>query len=292
MHAVLPRGGQERFELELNDFYVPSWWMTFSSDGSSTVEPELHNVVELQIATGDSRLIRNEIITINGVRFDGKWISSTELNAGIIGFWLLVFALRFVVQYRSISQSLKRHKSSVLDLKSLNRLLDIEKEKFANMAKHDELTKLLNRAGARDILFRVQQAYTLRSQTSSMILLDIDDFKQINDTHGHIVGDQVLFEVAQLLESNSRHYDHVIRWGGEEFVIVCEKSAIDKAVKFAEKLRAMFEQTTFAQDLQVTCSFGVSEIKSNETEAWFQEADDKLYRAKSDGKNKVISSEP
>ena len=292
MNAVLPSGGQELVVLNLNDFYVPSWWMTYEGDTSTSAKPELTNVFELQIATGDSRSSRNERITVNGIRFDGKWLSSTELNTGIIGFWLLVFAVRFLVRYKSLSDSLHRQKSSVSDLRSLNRLLDIEKKKFATMAKQDHLTKLYNRAGARDILYRVQQAFRQRGLASSLILFDIDDFKYVNDEYGHLVGDKVLEQLAQLLEENTRSYDHVVRWGGEEFAIICEGSDANTTHILADKLRELIAMTVFAENIQFTCSFGVAALKTDDTEDWFHEADKNLYQAKAKGKNCIVTSEP
>jgi diguanylate cyclase (GGDEF)-like protein len=230
-----------------------------------------------------------ERIVIRGIRFDGKWIGTDELYPGIIAFWLLVSLFRLLSRYHFLSKALADQKSSVNTLKSLNKLLDIEKKKFAKMARRDDLTQLYNRAGARDIILRVQENYRTNKVESSIILFDIDDFKKINDELGHSTGDQVLIELSELLLKNTRPDDHVIRWGGEEFVIICENSPLLNTVHLAEKLRSLIISRPFVDKLNLSCSFGVSVVNSDNSQSWFEQADKNLYKAKQQGKNQVVS---
>lgn len=125
----------------------------------------------------------------------------------------------------------------------------------------------------------------------SLIFIDIDYFKAINDTHGHPAGDEVLRKVAALLTGSVRETDIVARVGGEEFVVLLRSANESDAAGEAEKLRAKVEQLTFTaySDLHVTASFGVvSSEKSNDAKELYRLADEALYTAKENGRNRVV----
>ncbi|MEA2099756.1 MAG: GGDEF domain-containing protein [Campylobacterota bacterium] len=111
----------------------------------------------------------------------------------------------------------------------------------------------------------------------------------MNDTYGHQVGDDVLKTIVKLVKSNIRHTDKLIRWGGEEFIIVIPADKIDDLYKDAEHLRVAIEKYEFDEIKSLTCSFGVvlheDEVDMDET---IKKADDKLYEAKNSGRNKVV----
>jgi two-component system, cell cycle response regulator len=125
-------------------------------------------------------------------------------------------------------------------------------------------------------------------------MVDIDHFKQINDQHGHLVGDTVLRQLGGLLTSLVRTIDIVARYGGEEFVVILPETALDGAVTFAERLRERADRHRFEigskPPLHLTCSVGVATFPSPRvasTEDLFARADEALYRAKSAGRNQV-----
>jgi len=119
-------------------------------------------------------------------------------------------------------------------------------------------------------------------------MLDIDHFKQINDTHGHGIGDLVLTSLTTLVKQNIRSADSFARWGGEEFVLVCQDTSLDVAFTIAEDLRARIAKACIIDNIKVTASFGVSDMqKGGSVQALFKQADDALYRAKNSGRNKV-----
>ncbi|MDD3342938.1 MAG: GGDEF domain-containing protein [Sulfurospirillaceae bacterium] len=132
----------------------------------------------------------------------------------------------------------------------------------------------------------------------SVILIDIDYFKKINDTYGHKIGDEVLINLAQLMESVARDTDIVARYGGEEIVILTPNSSKSEAANLAERLRIAIEKTTVAtiestqEIIQVTASFGVCALSPiiTDQEALMEEADQALYLAKKYGRNRVVSS--
>ena len=124
----------------------------------------------------------------------------------------------------------------------------------------------------------------------SLIIFDIDKFKQINDTFGHLSGDGVVTDLAHLVRGHVRQSDLLARWGGDEFVILTSGNSKDEAVILAEKLRNRIESHSFPVNCQVTCSFGVAEYSPGEkSNDFISRADKLLYSAKSTGRNKVES---
>lgn len=154
---------------------------------------------------------------------------------------------------------------------------------LASMA-HGTLDKLIKRE------FSSMQR---QGHESVIIILDIDNFKNVNDTYGHPVGDNILRQLAALLANNVRESDTVSRFGGEEFVIFMPKTSLEEGYAFAERLRKLIMEkrfTTGAIKLRITSSFGVSllsDIKSHSLEDYYCLADKALYLAKQCGKNRV-----
>lgn len=162
---------------------------------------------------------------------------------------------------------------------------------ISQLSRTDHLTKVYNR-----IYFDEQIEYFLNQflryeNTFSMILLDIDHFKKINDTFGHTKGDEVLILLTKLLSNSIRKSDMLARWGGEEFVILLPNTSLEQTASIAEKLRKKIENFTFCTEFTVTCSFGVTEVvECDTTESLFSRVDNVLYEAKQGGRNKVVVS--
>lgn len=122
----------------------------------------------------------------------------------------------------------------------------------------------------------------------SLIIFDIDYFKQINDTYGHLVGDTVLRELAHVVQANMRQSEYFVRWGGEEFILLLPGTDLYGAQMVAEKLRRLVEKTEFSEVGKVTCSFGVTTLRNDDTmQSFLQRADEALYEAKKSGRNQV-----
>jgi diguanylate cyclase (GGDEF)-like protein len=125
----------------------------------------------------------------------------------------------------------------------------------------------------------------------SLLLFDIDLFKAINDTHGHLVGDWILIELARLIGCHLREVDVMARWGGKEFAILMPHCGASEAVHAAEKLRVLVADQAFHEVGAVTVSIGVAEFQPRESDnAWVKRADDSLYAAKAGGRNRVCLS--
>lgn len=152
----------------------------------------------------------------------------------------------------------------------------------------DTLTQVNNRMRFDQISLQRLEEYSRYDQISSLIICDIDDFKQINDKYGHSKGDEVLKAFAKVLKQNVRFTDTLARWGGEEFVILLPQADITHAVAAADKIRLAIQKHDFDCDESITASFGVSMTQSDDTQThWFNRADQALYLAKENGKNSV-----
>jgi diguanylate cyclase (GGDEF)-like protein len=152
----------------------------------------------------------------------------------------------------------------------------------------DRLTGLYNRRKLDEVLEEELVRCRRYAQQFAVILMDIDHFKRINDSHGHHVGDTVLQAMAQILRERTRDADALARYGGEEFVIVCRHSTIDGAAETAERIRAAISGHEFAGVGHATASFGVAACCEGDTsENLMERADAALYRAKNAGRNRV-----
>ncbi len=163
------------------------------------------------------------------------------------------------------------------------------KEKLKQVANTDSLTKLGNRhLFVAEISNEIKKSQRYKSPFS-VILIDVDNFKKINDTYGHRAGDTVLQILASIVSESSRTTDSCARWGGEEFIVLLPHTRIDHAAEKAEKLRQTIEQHPFPKVEHITCSFGVTEYiaQENAYEEIVHRADKALYRAKDGGRNKV-----
>lgn len=165
-----------------------------------------------------------------------------------------------------------------------------DKKIIEKISQTDKLTQINNRVKLDDVL-DMELARSNRYKNSfSVILLDIDKFKSVNDTYGHQVGDTVLVQTAQLLSKHLRKTDTLGRWGGEEFMIICSQTDEKGALNLAEALRSAMEKFEFDIVKNKTASFGVSEYKIGEDiDELLKRCDDALYQSKENGRNKVTS---
>ncbi|EDZ63082.1 diguanylate cyclase/phosphodiesterase with PAS/PAC and GAF sensor(s) [Sulfurimonas gotlandica GD1] len=163
-----------------------------------------------------------------------------------------------------------------------------DKKRIEELSITDRLTQLYNRLKL-DEIFAMKLATAGRYNTNfSVIIIDIDYFKLVNDTWGHQAGDDVLREFAEIIKNNARETDIVGRWGGEEFLILSSDTDLDGAIKLSEKLREMVSLFNFSFAGYKTASFGVSSYHPGDDEkTMVKRADEALYRAKENGRNRV-----
>lgn len=167
---------------------------------------------------------------------------------------------------------------------------DLEKknQKLTELSTIDELTKVANR---RKIMNQLQYALEdpdRNQKALSIAIFDLDNFKQVNDSMGHVVGDSVLADAAQIIKQTIRAGDSVGRYGGEEFLVLFPNTDLENAAKGSERIRRAIEAHNFINGLKVTISGGVKQYEGEEAKEFIHFADKKLYEAKNRGKNLIV----
>ena len=165
-------------------------------------------------------------------------------------------------------------------------------EELAHMAMYDALTDILSRRALLEQAEAERQRTMRYKRDLSFLMIDIDHFKRVNDTYGHLIGDIVLREVAQALKKQTRRSDFVGRYGGEEFLIILPETSLDKALILAEKLRKQVCELVIPAEKRVikniTISIGATEYEDDPTiEEFINRSDKWLYTAKKNGRNQV-----
>ncbi len=193
------------------------------------------------------------------VKFDKRFIDKNILiNISIL---LLSFIAFYIYKQRNLAK---------------------HKEELEFLSNTDSLTGLKNRRKIDKILNEQ------KNKKFSIILMDIDHFKQINDNFGHLIGDEILIEVAKLLKHNVNANDILGRWGGEEFLIICKNTSIQEAKSLANRIKTLLENKEFKL-CKITASFGISKAENNlELKDILANADHALYKAKKNGRNQIV----
>jgi len=164
------------------------------------------------------------------------------------------------------------------------------KKEIEKISVTDRLTGIFNRVKLDKVIKDEHHRFERYSEVYSIVLFDIDHFKSVNDTHGHLVGDYVLQELAVVTQKNLRETDIFGRWGGEEFLVICPHTDEPGATMLAEKIRESIESHPFDHVKKITASFGVASINMVDGyNSLFKSVDDALYEAKKTGRNKVCS---
>jgi diguanylate cyclase (GGDEF)-like protein len=245
------------------------------SVGVSTQEPQLLGIFNKVIA--DTTDLERQRVLKNWLSLDYPQPEDKTL------FWILfsaVVLILMVLIYRY--KKIHHHNRNLLHLNT----------QLEQISQHDHLTGLANRYALHQRFDIEMDAVSQTQQVFSLIMLDIDFFKTINDEHGHDVGDQVIREFASLLNTMLRENDLIGRWGGEEFLILCSQTPQNGAFKVAEQVRLSMQTYVFTAGLQITASFGISEYRHGETIGdTIKRADDALYLAKNNGRNQIVLAE-
>ncbi|MCG4571157.1 GGDEF domain-containing protein [Clostridium cochlearium] len=175
----------------------------------------------------------------------------------------------------------------IKNLKDMERNL-IEKNKFLQeISMYDCLTKVYNYRTIMGIIENQTKYSKDREEVFSILMIDIDDFKSINDKFGHVFGDEILVKICNEINKNVRKDDYVGRYGGDEFIVIFNNTKLDEAVTIAERIRKSIEGLEILPYLKVTISGGVKEYKNESCREIIESADDFLYRAKRAGKNRI-----
>ncbi|MCF6339727.1 MAG: diguanylate cyclase [Sulfurimonas sp.] len=216
---------------------------------------------------------------------------STVTNFKIAHKKLYTIATVLEENTKSLSSDLKEHSNEVNALSNKIVKLETELEAAKEASKEDFLTKLYNRR-ALDEFIKIKEAeYDRYKHNYTIVMLDLDHFKLVNDNYGHDAGDAVLFAFGKTLKREARSVDIVGRFGGEEFMAILSETDANGGVVFAQKIRKLVQKAKFmykGKRISITLSAGVGERKQNSSLAnVVKSADDNLYKAKQNGRNQV-----
>jgi diguanylate cyclase (GGDEF)-like protein/PAS domain S-box-containing protein len=161
--------------------------------------------------------------------------------------------------------------------------------KIKFLSEHDPLTSIYNRRKIDEELNICKKQVDRYGIKCSIMIADLDKFKEVNDKCGHLVGDKILQDFTKIIKQNIRATDMVARWGGEEFLIIAPNLDVDDAYNLAQKLRKKIKEHKFCKDIKITSSFGISALaKEKNVLKSISEADDALYISKNSGRDMVM----
>jgi diguanylate cyclase (GGDEF)-like protein len=179
-------------------------------------------------------------------------------------------------------------KNFIIDFTDISSTMQVHFE-LEEKASRDALTGIFNRTYFAAAIDRIRENILLQNKHLGIIMLDIDLFKQVNDTHGHSVGDEVLKSFSKLIQSSIRSSDTLLRWGGEEFLILLSVNTIKDTLNIAEQIRKKIESYDFKGVGKLTCSMGCTlYIDQEDIKTAIDRADKALYIAKESGRNSVV----
>ena len=215
---------------------------------------------------------------------ESNYIADTISNSFIAWIASMAIYQKFVKEFINNKTIENKNKK----LKEKNKQINKINNKLKERSIKDTLTGVYNRGKIEDVLNNVYEKVQKNNKNFSIILLDLDNFKKINDRYGHPIGDKILKKICHLLNNNIRELDTLGRWGGEEFLIVCSKTNLKSAINLAQRLRKLIVKTDFPYVNKVTSSFGVASYSKGENlKSIIKNADDNLYKAKENGRNTV-----
>lgn len=279
-------------EFSLRDFFVADWWLIEYNIPPQLRHPQFDNITIVEIQTGSKEPLGEHNFHLKKVELIGQRLTTEKWYLLIMLTWLGVIVLFLAYRIATLNNQVRSQKKREAELLEINSLLDLRGKQLEEKSKTDSLTGAFNREGIEEAIRIGLWEWRSQKKPLSLILMDIDHFKKINDEHGHAIGDYVLSALSHIVKQHIRTNDLFARWGGEEFVLVCRNTKIEQASLIAEKTRELIANYAFNGDLRVTASFGVATLNANETlEQLFSNADKALYQAKHAGRNKVITAE-
>ena len=273
----VPKGHNGAITLALSEATVPEWWLVRNKVPPELAQPDLNNVVALDIQTGGGQPLGLHHFQLHSIRLEGALLSTEQFYLSILGVWVTVIGLFFIHRISNLKKDVEARRL-------LHAAVQRQAEEAERAAKIDPLTRLLNRAG---IMEKFRILIEEEAGPITAMLVDIDHFKSINDTLGHSYGDEVLASFAGILKRNARASDVVGRWGGEEFLILCTGLDAEQALSHANALRSRITHFHFGEREVVTASFGLCTREDAKLSDLVCDADVALYAAKARGRNRV-----
>jgi diguanylate cyclase (GGDEF)-like protein len=278
-------------EVPLKVFRVASWWLSEHKVPLEKTDPRLDNVVMLEFSTPNDVPDGLHLIDLQSIELVGRPFREQRLVNGLLACWFVFGIASLALELHRYRGRYRQARQRLTHLQALNESLQLETRELAGKARTDPLTGALNREGLRDFLADHWNEKGAEARAISVIFADIDFFKRINDTYGHAVGDEVLREFGELLRSRIRATDCFVRWGGEEFLIVCPGAGLKQSCALAEALRQFVETAEWPANAKVTTSFGVAtRVGQEDFGDLLARADKQVYEAKRCGRNRVVGA--
>lgn len=275
--------------IDLSELTVAAWWLSEENIRRHWSQPEFNHITQIGI---DLVEVGTHSGRIHSLFLVGEWIKKETMIFIILAFWMTMFLLEGVTKFFQLYRKTQSDRYMIRVLEDKRHKLEEEKSSLGALADTDPLTGVYNRSGLETHLNRIFGESKRAASTVDLgiILLDIDHFKLLNDAYGHDMGDKVLKAFSAAMSANLREEDIFARWGGEEFIVICQNRSVNSLYGFAEKLRRITTGYSFGADVEVTISIslGITMVHQEEsfTEA-FKRADRALYKAKEAGRNRV-----
>lgn len=277
--------------IALSAFAAADWWLSQYNIPLSRSAPEMDNAMVITVDFGEPVQPGIHSFEIEKMELQGEWLHIEHWYLAILCAWMLGIFIYAIKRLLELHAQTKHDTQVINQLSSTNEQLKQETDKFRRLSTVDPLTQLYNRFGIDQIIASLSGNSYLQTPNNphySLLMIDIDHFKRINDQRGHDTGDLVLQHIAKIIQTHLRGGDYVGRWGGEEFVAILPGANKTIAMHMAEIIREAIFTTPCELDkpLSVSASFGVSERNEGEDFAsCFKRADNALYKAKAQGRN-------
>lgn len=285
-----PGAESGQVEIPLANLQVMTWWLADNDIEIKYSAPEFSNISLLELATGSGENEGRYTMKIHGIEFVGNYIDGEYLMFGLLVFWVSLVLVYSMVEIKRSRQAISQAQFRQIHLRRLNRELQEQNIHFAELANRDALTGAMNRHSIREWLARHFEGEGNRHRSLTVLYLDIDHFKQVNDHYGHKMGDDILREFTMVVLSILSSEQRLVRWGGEEFVIFCPDLDLEQTIALAEKICHRVESHIWVHGDVLTTSIGVAARGNERINEMLTRADDALYIAKRRGRNQVAVS--
>ncbi|CAM2834259.1 GGDEF domain-containing protein [Vibrio mytili] len=277
----------EMIEIPIENLQVMTWWLADNKVAIEHSAPEFTNITRIDIATGASAPLGKHKIIFEKIELEGQYFSLETLLLWLVFVWMmlgLTFSLNELHRNRrAYANAMRRHRH----LEKVNSSLREKNNEFAELAHRDAVTGAMNRHAVRNWLDEQSKHLRRKNDALSILYMDIDHFKTVNDTFGHQIGDDILREFVMVVAGALNTGDKLVRWGGEEFVVFCPSTNIEYAISQAEKIRKKVSAHIWVHGEILTCSIGVANLHNESVTESIARADEALYKAKRNGRNRI-----
>lgn len=275
--------------IPFNEFVVADWWVRSANISRQYVAPNFDSVQSMAIDFPQPNIAGEHVMDVQSIELVGDYVTKETAYFSLFFFWLFVSCCEALYLFYKLNVRAEKAQQKALTLANYARELKAETSLYKKLSGIDPLTGAYNRSGLKPFTDK-SFSRDRRDRSGVLMVMDIDHFKDVNDTYGHSVGDNVIKRIAHTISGSIRAGDIFARWGGEEFVLICASVDRQTGLLIGEKVRRAVEDLDFmdGEHFQVTVSVGLTEIMPSDSfESAFNRADQALYKAKRSGRNRV-----